>query len=505
MIEKRILIDKDLIRDLKADILLEAMARGDSTIQSVCKNLLFHPSTNPKEIYMRQEVLRNALDSNDFFVTLYQLVTECINNAAEYSSIIPPRYDNVVPAMKKVFIQTEIITIYIHCLESMNHTIQKNRMRISSEYLKNFCEEFISTYPIEYLTETKDQVEQLVAFEGNSNLVLGGCIGDGMKLQDITLQDIIPNKNQKAVDIRSLNLKKDLNFSNKIISADAVITIDPNDLSLNNNKNDLVDSGFVSVLRILNKSMNEICSSLTEIREMLAFYTGILNLYKDMSQLTDKLCFPTFFIDTGKYEMKDLLDIGLVLKKQPSVVGNTISFTNIKLCIITGANQGGKTTFLRSIGLAQLMAQSGLFVTADQFACSIYPGIYTHFPNEEDQELRYGLLEKELQKFNELVSYIKSGDLLLMNESFSTTIEYDASYLANQMISAFCSSNITTIFVTHLYEYAHMLYNKKSDNIVFYRASRNNDGSRSYKILEGEPIKSSYALDLYHQLLSQEK
>lgn len=79
-----------------------------------------------------------------------------------------------------------------------------------------------------------------------------------------------------------------------------------------------------------------------------------------------------------------------------------LSINNRKLCIITGSNQGGKTTFLRSIGLAQLMAQSGLFVAAESFQCCLHTGIFTHFPNEEDQELRYGLLEEELCKLNHI-------------------------------------------------------------------------------------------------------
>lgn len=89
-----------------------------------------------------------------------------------------------------------------------------------------------------------------------------------------------------------------------------------------------------------------------------------------------------------------------------------------------------------------------------------------------------------------------------MNESFSSTIEYDASILAEQITTALLQCGITTFFVTHLYEYAHKLYSDNLSDCSFLRAGRNADGSRTYKIEEGEPLKSSFSLDIYHQILN---
>jgi DNA mismatch repair ATPase MutS len=63
---------------------------------------------------------------------------------------------------------------------------------------------------------------------------------------------------------------------------------------------------------------------------------------------------------------------------------------------LTGANQGGKSTFLHSIGLAQLMMQSGMFVGAERFEAAPCPALFTHYKREEDATMKSGKLDEEL-------------------------------------------------------------------------------------------------------------
>ena len=73
------------------------------------------------------------------------------------------------------------------------------------------------------------------------------------------------------------------------------------------------------------------------------------------------------------------------------------------LVIITGANQGGKSTFLRSIGLAQLMMQCGMFVAAESFGSNICTCLFTHYKREEDPTMRSGKLDEELGRMSSIV------------------------------------------------------------------------------------------------------
>ena len=70
---------------------------------------------------------------------------------------------------------------------------------------------------------------------------------------------------------------------------------------------------------------------------------------------------------------------------------------------MTGANTGGKSTFLRAIGLAQLMMRAGMFVGANAFSADLRDGLFTHYKREEDSTMESGKLDEELNRMSEIV------------------------------------------------------------------------------------------------------
>lgn len=183
-----------------------------------------------------------------------------------------------------------------------------------------------------------------------------------------------------------------------------------------------------------------------------------------------------------------------------AVVGNSLHADGKRLVIITGANQGGKSTFLRGIGLAQLMMQSGMFVAAETFTGEVSSDLFTHFKREEDATMRHGKLDEELARMSEIVGVIRPNALILFNESFASTNEREGSEIARQIVCALCEKNIKVFFVTHLYEFARGLFERRLDDAKFLRAERNPDGSRPFKIVEGEPLETSYGKDLVDEI-----
>ncbi len=93
------------------------------------------------------------------------------------------------------------------------------------------------------------------------------------------------------------------------------------------------------------------------------------------------------------------------------------------MIIITGANSSGKLTFLRSVGLAQLMMQCGMFVTAETYRASVGEGVFTHFIREEDATMTSGRLDEELSGMSAIADQIRPHCLMLFNESFAATNE----------------------------------------------------------------------------------
>lgn len=108
-----------------------------------------------------------------------------------------------------------------------------------------------------------------------------------------------------------------------------------------------------------------------------------------------------------------------------------------------------------------------------------------------------GKLDEELRRMNEIVAHLKPNALILLNESFASTNEREGSEIAHQVVSAFLDKGIEVVFVTHLYEFARSVYDRKARNVLFLRAGRRDDGTRTFKIAEGEPLQTSYGPDLY--------
>ena len=170
------------------------------------------------------------------------------------------------------------------------------------------------------------------------------------------------------------------------------------------------------------------------------------------------------------------------------------------LVMITGANQGGKSTLLRGLGLAHLMMQSGMFVGAQSFRASVCAGVFTHFKREEDVTMQGGKLDEELARMSEIAGQITPGSILLCNESFAATNEREGSQIARQVVRALLDKQIRVFFVTHMYDLAHGYYAQGLDTALFLRAVRQPDGRRTFKLAEREPLPTSYGEDAYRRI-----
>jgi DNA mismatch repair ATPase MutS len=169
-----------------------------------------------------------------------------------------------------------------------------------------------------------------------------------------------------------------------------------------------------------------------------------------------------------------------------------------------GANQGGKSTFLRSIGLAQLMMQCGMFVAAESCKANVCTALFTHFRRQEDATMKSGKLDEELGRMSALVDRMRENSMILLNESFAATNEREGSEIARQIAAALLDRHIKVAYVTHLYDFAKSMFERQSGKAAFLRAERREDGTRSFKVIAGEPLETSFGIDLYADIFGGE-
>jgi DNA mismatch repair ATPase MutS len=176
-----------------------------------------------------------------------------------------------------------------------------------------------------------------------------------------------------------------------------------------------------------------------------------------------------------------------------------------RIGILTGPNQGGKTTYTHMVGLCHILAQAGLWVPATRARISPVDNIYTHYPVAEQLEKATGRFGDEAQRLSHIFTRATGHSLILLNESLASTSPGESLYIAQDLVRILRRLGVRALFATHLHELAAdvatLNANTAGDSvIVSLVASRRTEGEdgtrRSFKIVPGQPLGRSYAQEI---------
>ncbi len=193
--------------------------------------------------------------------------------------------------------------------------------------------------------------------------------------------------------------------------------------------------------------------------------------------------------ENGEFSGREVYDIALVWKQELNdyeVVSNDFSMRNHPcFFVVTGPNQGGKTTFARSMGQAVYFALMGLPVNADEFNMPMFNGISTHFEAEESLQSNSGKLKEEINRLLPMMRRDSNRNcFVVLNELFTTATTHDAMIMGRKVMESFLARDCYGIYVTHIQELA-----EEADNIISLVAQLEpgEESKRSYRML---PMKA---------------
>ncbi len=231
-----------------------------------------------------------------------------------------------------------------------------------------------------------------------------------------------------------------------------------------------------------------------------AFYLGAMHLSAVIGSRGYPTCTPLFSQGTDRaLEATALCDAGLCLRSPSAVVANDLSTQGRRLVVVTGANRGGKSTFLRSVGVAQLMAQCGLPVVARAYRAPVFDRVLTHFKRDEDAGANAGRLESELERLSGTLHQLSTSSLLLCNEPFASTNEEEGSQIGLQVLVPLSALGTQVFVVTHLFELADGARRDHGATTLFLRARR--EGQQApFRLVEAPPEPTAYGEDLYRRV-----
>ncbi len=468
---------EDLIADLELNTVLEAMANGDKFLYGISKTALLNSQIDLDTLHYRQEILKDCLAHRDVIRAIYQLPLEGVENKhRSWLGIFTRTPGGVLSSA------VDLMVMYVGLLKKLKKITVENRDKFQSAGFRRFFSMIDSELDDAYFLRVDTHLRQL---KFNDGVLISEELGKGNEGTHHQLR--LPSKKQHWL--------KEVFSSSK--SSYSFMISERDDAGVRA-LGDIKDRGINAVACALAESTEHIESFFQMLQNELAFYLGCIHLEEALTRIGCPIVFPTpESIDARACRFTGLYDISLALTMKQRIVGNDLHADDKQLLMITGANQGGKSTFLRSLGSSQLMMQAGMFVPAEDFCASVCRGIFTHFKRKEDNTMQFGKLEEELGRISGIVDQITPHSILLFNESFASTNEREGAEIARQIVTAMLEKKIKVCYVTHMYELSYSYYKLGMKNALFLRADRNEMGERSFKLKEGKPLSSSFGGDVY--------
>ena len=472
-----------LRQDLGLDLLCGAMAGSDHLVFEVSKRAILCGLASPEEVSYRQEVLADSIEHPTVVRDLYRIAGEAVEAERKVWGLYSGSPQSV---LSRAVGAAGVLSAY---LRQLRNVADEHAPDFSSEGFSRLFKMIADELSDDYLRTVDTHLRRL---RFDSGKLISARLGQGNTAVGFVLRS--PKRRGWRERLGAL---RSSGFSFEVSSRDEggcrVLE-------------DIQARGINLVANALAQSAEHIRGFFGTLQAELAFYVGCLDLRERLEHLDMRTSLPEALpTATGALWAEGLYDVCLALRSGAALVGNDLHANDKSLIVLTGANQGGKSTFLRAIGLAQMMMQAGMFVPAASFRGSLCNGVFTHFKREEDATMRSGKLDEELGRMSTIADLLTPGSLLLCNESFSSTNEQEGSEIARGVLEAMVYAGIRVALVTHLFGLANGLYEENLPRRLFLRAERLADGTRTFRLLERAPLATSHGRDCYEEVFGSSR
>jgi DNA mismatch repair protein MutS len=209
---------------------------------------------------------------------------------------------------------------------------------------------------------------------------------------------------------------------------------------------------FADLDRYCGRNVPFLDERLERFEREVQFYLAVLAYLEPLQRAGLSFCYPQVSDHPGDEFARGPFDLALAAKLNR---GATLPICNDfhlggpeRVIVVTGPNQGGKTTFARMFGQLHYLAALGCPVPGREARLLLPDQIFTHFERQEGAENQRGRLEDELRRAREILQRATAHSVVIMNEGFTSTTLSDARFIGTKVLERVLSLGSSGVYVT---------------------------------------------------------